>query len=318
MEIAVQQYFEAGLAPATRRTYQSGINSFIQFCTHISANPLAISQSTLCSYVAYLARRGMAYQTIKTYVAAVRHLQIAHERPVCLPASMPKLRLVMAGVQRTQAFSRQQKPRLPITTQILREIRALWWSKADDYDTIMLWAACCLCFFGFFRMGEITSPSATGFDPATHLMVADIAVDSLQAPSMVQLHLKRSKTDQLGRGVNVVVGRTDDDLCPVAGTLAYLAVRGTSEGPLFLCKDGKPLTKCLFIEKVREALSALGYNQSHYAGHSFRIGAATTAAAKGLEDSTIRALGRWSSGAFQSYIRIPRQHLASFSKRLAN
>ena len=34
--------------------------------------------------------------------------------------------------------------------------------------------------------------------------------------------------------------------------------------------------------EVRKALSRAGYNGSHYAGHSFRIGAATTAAKVGL------------------------------------
>lgn len=36
--------------------------------------------------------------------------------------------------------------------------------------------------------------------------------------------------------------------------------------------------------------------------HSFRIGAATSAAKAGIEDSTIHMLGRWSSSAFLVYI----------------
>ena len=35
-----------------------------------------------------------------------------------------------------------------------------------------------------------------------------------------------------------------------------------------------------------------------YAGHSFWIGAATTAASAGIEDSTIQTLGRWLSSSY--------------------
>ena len=67
---------------------------------------------------------------------------------------------------------------------------------------------------------------------------------------------------------------------------------------------------------VCDALRRAGVNAGCYAGHSFRIGAATTAAARGLEDSTIQTLGRWKSLAYLEYIRIPRQQLASYSARL--
>ena len=50
---------------------------------------------------------------------------------------------------------------------------------------------------------------------------------------------------------------------------------------------------------------------------SLVIGAATTAATAGLEDSVIRSLGRWNSDAFLTYIRTPREHLAKLSNLLA-
>ena len=40
------------------------------------------------------------------------------------------------------------------------------------------------------------------------------------------IHLRKSKTDQVSRGVDIYLGRTDEDLCPVAALLAYLALRG--------------------------------------------------------------------------------------------
>ena len=46
-------------------------------------------------------------------------------------------------------------------------------------------------------------------------------------------------------------------------------------------------------------------DSSLYEAHSFRIGAASWAAAKGFSDSQIRLLGRWKSNAFLKYIRTP-------------
>ena len=113
----------------------------------------------------------------------------------------------------------------------------------------------------------------------------DIAVDSLSEPSAIHIHLRRSKIDQYGQGVDIYLGRTEGDICPVTVLLSYLGIRGSSGGPLFKYSDGKALTKQSFVARVREALEALGYDCKVNAGHSFRIGAATTAEEHGIEDS---------------------------------
>ena len=89
--------------------------------------------------------------------------------------------------------------------------------------------------------------------------------------------------------------------------LNFLAVRPPGEGPLFVHADGTPLLKQQFVARVRRALSSSGIDPSHYSGHSFRIGAATTAAAAGVPDHVIKTLGRWESSAYLLYIRTPRE-----------
>ena len=83
----------------------------------------------------------------------------------------------------------------------------------------------------------------------------------------------------------------------MAALLDYLCVRGPGEGPLFRFEDGRPLTRPRLVAAMRLALEKAGINQTDYCSHSFRIGAATTAAEKGIEDSVIKTLGRWKSAA---------------------
>ena len=66
----------------------------------------------------------------------------------------------------------------------------------------------------------------------------------------------------------------------------------------------------------QQALEKLGYDERGFAGHSFRVGAATTAAMVGLQDSMIKALSRWDSTAYLLYIRIPPEELQQVAVKL--
>ena len=113
------------------------------------------------------------------------------------------------------------------------------------------------------------------------------------------------------------MGKIGDDICPVKALLDYLRLRGPKEGPLFMWKDGSPLHKPQFSKAVRAALTQAKLPADKFGGHSFRIGAATTAAAAGLEDSTIQTLGRWKSSSYLLYIRLEPRCLAAVSSTLA-
>ena len=134
---------------------------------------------------------------------------------------------------------------------------------------------------------------------------------------MIRIHLKFSKCDQLGQGVHVFLGHTDNELCLVVALLNYITQRGDHVGPFFCSHAHSPLTKQQLVAKVREALTTTGVNCTGYSGHSFRIGAATATARARIPDSTIQALGRWSSAAFLRYIRTPHDQLAGVSRTLS-
>ena len=159
-------------------------------------------------------------------------------------------------------------------------------------------------------------PSEKEYDPDVHLCYHDIKVDSHQNPTYLQVTLKASKTDPFRQGVTLYIGATQSNVCPVAAVLSFMVARGNTPGPLFSEEDGKYLTRVKFVTEVRSALWRAGYPAEKYAGHSFRIGAATAAGKCGIQDSLIKTLGRWESSAYTSYIRTPPETLYKVSRKL--
>jgi len=295
------------------------MKSFYQFCTcYTVTDPFPVSELTMCYFIAYLAEQGLSPQTGQSYLAAVRNAQISLGLPDPREnASLPLLKRVQAGVRRIRLLkpSSPGRVRLPVTVHMLSRVKEALWSSSRP-DRVVLWAVSCTAFFGFFRLGELLPPSSTSFDAATDLAWGDVAVDDRVNPRMAQIHLKTSKCDQFGQGADIVVGVTGSDICPVAALAQYLAGRGPQPGPFFLDSKGLTLTKPDFVRQFREILQTLGMPAHEYAGHSFRIGAATTAAIVGLEDSRIQMLGRWHSAAFLRYVRTSKTQLAATSAAL--
>ena len=260
----------------------------------------------------------MAHSTIRTYLSGVRQIQIARGFPDPHIDQMPRLRQVLKGVKVQEGrLGRTPRPRLPITPSILHKLKKVWLTETPSYNNVMLWAASTTTFFSFCRSGEITVECESRYDPAVHLSYADLAVDNAANPSTISIQIKSSKTDQTRKGFKAYIGSTGDELCPVAALRSYLSLRGDQPGPLFQWKDQTPLSKTKFVEHVRLALTSANLPAHLYAGHSFRIGAATTAATAGVEDSTIQTLGRWQSSSYLLYVRLDPRHMASLSSTLA-
>ena len=248
--------------------------------------------------------------SIKVYLSGVRALHIENGYPDPTSGCL-RLQRVLKGIKRCQGSS--PDTRLPVTPAILRNIcRHL---NLYVYDDAMFWAACCLAYFGFLRASEFTVPNATAYSPAFHLSVTDVAADQRVAPSRIQVTIKVSKTDPFRQGCVITLGLGLPPLCPVESMLTYLALRGGTVGPLFVRANGAPLTRAYFTDRFRVLLREAGIN-GHYSSHSFRIGAATSAALAGVPAHTIQTLGRWTSSAYLTYIRTPRSRLSELTKSL--
>ena len=249
---------------------------------------------------------------MKSYLAAVRHAQISLGLGDPAMAGMSQLQYILKGA----LAGGQGRTRLAITPEILRQLRVVWERLPSRPDAVMLWAAATLCFFAFLRLGEAVVPSDSGFDARYHLAYGDVRFSDTHDPQWMEVHI-RSKCDQFCKGVALTVGKTGSDICPIASMLGYLVARGSSPGPLFRFADGRYLTRDRFVSALKAALRECGIDSSLYAGHSFRIGAATTAAMHGLQDSLIKTLGRWDSSAYTVYIQTPRSTLISVAQSLA-
>ena len=311
LERLASHFIKDSIAESTRRVYSTGQTTYFNFCTKFNLQPLPAPEQQLILFTADLSQP-LSYSSIRSYLSAVRFLHIANGHPDPLAKKL-KLELLLRGLRRRKPGS--QDKRLPVTPLILEKIFSVLNKNPSNFENKLLWAACCLGFFGFLRSGEFTTQS-DNYDPSWHLSVQDVAVDSLENPSVLQVRIKGSKTDQLRQGMTIVMGITPSHICPVKAVLAYIACRGFKPGPLFCHLDGSPLTRSQLVYRLRATLTIAGVKCDNFSGHSFCIGAATTAAAKGMSDSTIQTLGRWRSDSFKRYIRMPHSELAGISAQL--
>lgn len=134
LDEAVHYFCLHGIAESTHKTYKSALRKFYQFCSSFSIlSPFPVSEIT-----SYLAKQNLSPQT---YLAGIRHMQITLGLPEPRAfLSLPRLKLVQAGIQRThtQRVHAPPKMRLPITPAILRRMRDQWSPKASDPDIAML------------------------------------------------------------------------------------------------------------------------------------------------------------------------------------
>lgn len=137
----------------------------------------------------------------------------------------------------------------------------------------------------------------------------------------VHLKLKISKTDPFRQGVVIKLFQTNNTICPLRSCSNYIKHRlqesATPQDPLFIDENNLALSRSKFLSLLKHALSCVGYDSTLYSGHSFRIGAATTAGNVHIEDHIIKLLGRWSSDAYCRYIRTPDKVLKQAQNSLA-
>ena len=204
------------------------------------------------------------------------------------------LYLLLCGIKKCQGKKFKKLKRIPITPEMLFTIKFNLFNSSVHYnDKLMIWAAMLTAFFGFLRVSEYTFSHVNSFIPEATLCYNDITFQINQ----ISLNLKTSKTDPFRSGVIVRLAANGSALCPVAALSLFIQNHPSKHGPLFMFHDGKYLTRQKLSQYLQQFISSNPVQNISF--HSFRIGAATTAARAGYPRWLIQSLGRWSSECFR-------------------
>ena len=275
---AIQEFTVASVAPNTRRARAADWKVFTSWCAVQEAETLPAPPKTVAEFLVSQVRAKKASATIIRYsqsIAAV-HRAAGHASPI----GNEGVQLVLRGIRRTLGI-RPQKQKAAFSAEVA-ETAVPGYVPSNKYQGARDLA---LVLFGLataMRESEICALDIEDLKPVGEGFLVDI---------------KRSKTDQEGRGRLVAVKRLREEFaafCQVRALETWIALLGAKEGPIFrgLRKNGRPRPTRLLPGSVdaivkRVVSSGGSYDAKKFAGHSLRAGYVTTARMEGIDWGTI-------------------------------
>jgi integrase len=299
---AREKLMQARKAPNTERAYAHSWQQFERWCKEAGRPAMPATSETVSLFVAWCLEQSYRLYTIRLRLTAIAamHKQARHASPVS-----PEVRQLVQAAARLKAEEPGGKTAL--TPQQLRRIcdRLDPAVPRDVRDRAIL----LLGFASGWRRSELAA-----------LRLADIRFEPKKG---LVLKLRRSKTDQEGRGrtVGIHFGKRKET-CPVRSLEAWLQVRGEWRGPLFtrLTKSGDVMHVGLagesFLDIVKRCLELIGVDPTDYGAHSLRSGMITASAEAGADAAAI--MSRTGHRSLQTLIGYIRPAQAFHSNPLAN
>lgn len=289
LEAARDFYSASGKSKRTKKEYARDWRSFINWAIPNHFKPLPATPETIANYVVWLADHDKKVSTIERALVAISeaHKSAGHESPVY----RGKVRETLKGVIRTLGADKTRKAAL-----LVEDVISLVETQSKDNPIgIRNRALLLLGFAGAFRRSELVG-----------INVSDVRF----VKEGMEIHLRRSKTDQEGRGhrVGIPFGQKERT-CPVKALKAWLATSGIKEGAIFRgCSEKGKLGKRLdgkdVARIIKKTALVCGLDPSVYSGHSLRAGLATSAAKSGKAEHVIMKQTRHRSVAqLREYIR---------------
>ena len=109
---------------------------------------------------------------------------------------------------------------------------------------------------------------------------------------------------QNGNRLITMKGSEGHKLCPVRALCLYAKQRGRVPGPPFVHNDNSFVSIFQFNAVLKSVLKLALPGCNSIKSHSFRIGGATNAIARGIPYEDVQIMGRWRSHAAKKYIRV--------------
>ena len=309
-EISVSMALRTSLSENTRIAYRMGWDRFAAYCAERETNPLAATPDDVADFLVRMASeprsprattkqgKPLSLATIRIFVSAIN--RNFKERNLESPARHPQVTAVLQGLGRLA----DEPPR---QVKALREHEVAAMLKFCDetatrtkYRAIALRDAAVIAigFAGALRRSEICS-----------LRSSDIEFAGAIEPNGMLLRIRRSKTDQLGRGERIAIP-AGLLIRPVERMQRWLKASGIAGGPVFrtMRRGGKVQERALSPSDVprlvKQYAEAIGLDPADYSGHSLRAGFVTSAAVHHARLDKIMEVTRHSSpGMVLRYIR---------------
>ena len=328
MAKALSEAANSGLSAQTWASYKTSRNHLLR-CQN-ETNTLMTFPLTTTKVLVFISwllfTRKVKAKSAEVYLSGLRclHLINGHEIPALRPGIV---KLVLDGqnhLDKIRDTLSDKSKRIAVTIPILKLLKKnLIKSDFEKDRKLLIWSVASLAFCGGFRIHELLSKERLSFDPTVTLLGKNVVLNDKDKNPHFQILLKTQKKDRIGKGEIIEVFGTNNFFCPIKSFQRYKkSTRNQafcSQKPVFRTADGKAYTGKLFNQDLKDLLSSvIDYNKmGKISSHSFRIGITTMLGKLGYSDEEIMAIGRWSSSAFELYIRSPRAVRAKTAKRMA-
>jgi hypothetical protein len=282
----------ASIEASTATTYASALRSYTDFCL-LHDLPRDPTPHTLALYVAYTSHY-INPRSVDSYLSGIcntlepfyPYVRQSRKHPLVVKALRGAKKISAVGIHRKRALTR---------TEI--GVVCSSYNSSSDYDDYLFVTLLLTGFHGLLRLGELVWPDKRDLQDYRKVVLRTSVEFS---PSSYSFFLPAHKGDRFFEGNRVLILQTltaDDPFSPFKNYLAHRDAAWPYNPELWLRHDGSIPTRCWFIARLRRHFT------SDVAGHSLRSGGATALAQAGVPMHVIQAIGRWSSDAFQSYIR---------------
>lgn len=283
--LSVNDALRTSLAENTRIAYRLGWERFAAHCRENGKDPLAATPDDVAGFLVRLAseprsprattRRGepLSLGTIRIALAAINRMFRDHDRDS--PANHARVGSVLQGLGRlTDGRPRRVKAlREHDVAAMLSHCDQLGTRKRCRLIAARDAAVIAVGFAGALRRSEICS-----------LRFDDVEFHGGAGERRgMSLHIRRSKTDQGGRGQTVAIP-DGAAIRPVERLRRWFSLSGIDRGPAFQTMrrggrlQGRALTASDVPRLVKHYVDAVGLDPAEYSSHSLRAGFVTCAA----------------------------------------